>query len=77
MAEDATLPVQAPGSLDAVQAHIIREMQEFSTKNPQIAEALEVMNISLAEYLQAMEAIRGGQTISCSPFGDVQLQVSL
>jgi hypothetical protein len=72
MAEDVTLSARTPSALGAIQEQIVKQMQDFSAKNPQIAEALEVMNMSVADYLQAMEAIRGGQTVSCSTFGDAQ-----
>ncbi|MGA2267446.1 MAG: hypothetical protein ABSH44_03150 [Bryobacteraceae bacterium] len=55
---------------------ILKEMQDFSASNPQIMEALEAMNQSLADYLQALETIRGGQTVSCSPSAHLPLHVS-
>jgi hypothetical protein len=41
-------------------------MAAFSAQNPEIIEAMAVMNIALPDYLQAVEAIRGGQTMSAS-----------
>jgi len=52
--------------IQALQARIVEGMAAFSAQNPEIIEAMAVMNIALPDYLQAVEAIRGGQTMSAS-----------
>jgi hypothetical protein len=64
------------GASAAAQEAILKEIQDFSSRNPQIMEALEVMNLSLTDYLQALEAMRGGQIVSCSPSAHLPLYVS-
>jgi hypothetical protein len=61
---------------EAAQEAILEQIRDFSARNPQITEALEVMNLSMADYLQALETLRGGQTVSCSPSARLPLHVS-
>ena len=49
-----------------LQAKIVNSMREFAAQNPAITEAMAVMNMTMPEYLQAIEAIRGGQIVSAS-----------
>jgi hypothetical protein len=52
--------------IQGLQATIVEGMAAFSAQNPEIIEAMAVMSIALPDYLQAVEAIRGGQTTSAS-----------
>ncbi len=57
---------------EELQDEIVKAMDDFAKLNPEIAQAMQVMNMSLADYLQAMEAARGGQTASYSSLHPVR-----
>lgn len=59
-----------------LQARIVESMEEFSAQEPAITEALAVMNMTMPDYVRAMDAIRGGQVVSVSAYSTVPLQVS-
>jgi hypothetical protein len=63
-------------SCQTVQDTVLKQMEVFSQNNPEIVEALGLMNLTMADYLQAVEAIRGGQTFSCSSSSRLPFQVS-
>ena len=66
---EATRPTDASLTQEAV----LNGIRDFSAKNPEIIEALAVMNLSMADYLQALAAIKGTETASCSPSAHVPL----
>lgn len=53
-------------NLQELQARIVKDMERFAAQNPTIAEALAVMNLTMPEYMRAIEAIRGGEIVSAS-----------
>jgi hypothetical protein len=59
-----------------LQARIVRRMEEFSVENPAIAEALAVMNMTMPEYVQAIDAIHGGQVFPASAYIALPLPTS-
>jgi hypothetical protein len=66
------MPQQGNKTSDVLQEEVLKAMSEFAKNNPEIIEALQVMNMSLADYLQAMECTRGGQTVSYSSYLPLQ-----
>ena len=63
----ATVP-DTTGEQRDLQDRIIKGMKDFEAENPLITEALAVMNITMADYLQAMESLRGDQIVSASVY---------
>ena len=53
-------------SFEQMQESIVGRMEEFSRDNPEIIEAMQVMNMSMPDYLQAIQSVREGETFSCS-----------
>jgi len=49
-----------------LQEQLIRSMADFARENPEIAEAMNVMNMTMPEYFQAIDALRGGQVVAAS-----------
>jgi hypothetical protein len=62
----SNMPEQENKTSDVLQEEVLRAMNEFAKNNPELMEAMNVMNMSLADYLRAMECARGGQTVSYS-----------
>ena len=62
-------------TLEAMQQKVVGEIEEFAKANPEIIEAMEVMNMSMPDYLQAMESVRATETFSCSSSSDLPLQI--
>jgi hypothetical protein len=46
----------------------VAAMTQFLRENPEIEEAMQIMNMSLSDYLQAMESVRTGPTVSYSTY---------
>jgi hypothetical protein len=55
-------------SFESLQEGIVKEIEQFSKDNPEIVEAMKVMNMSMDDYIQAMDSVRATQTFSCSSF---------
>lgn len=51
---------------DALVAEFERLRVEFERSNPELAEAMKVMNMSLAEYLSALHYMREGGQLGTS-----------
>jgi hypothetical protein len=66
------MPQEQNNTSDVLQEEVVKAMDEFAKANPEIIEAMRVMNMSLADYLQAMECARGGLTVSYSSYLPVQ-----
>ncbi len=49
-----------------MQARVLQRIQEFSIENPTIEEAVAVMNMTMPDYLLALDTIRGGNVVSAS-----------
>ena len=64
-----------PEELKDIQARIVQRMTEFSAENPAIAEAMAVMNMTMPEYAQAMEAIHGGRVFPASAYIALPVQM--
>ena len=62
------MPQQEKKTSDVLQEEVLKAMSEFAKNNPEIIEAMQVMNMSIADYLQAMESALGGQTVSYSSY---------
>jgi len=62
-------------SAEELQDQIVEGMAEFSRNNPEIVEAMQVMNMSMTDYLQAIQSVREAETFSCSSHSDVPLQI--
>jgi hypothetical protein len=59
---------------EAVQQSILGSIEEFEKNNPEIVEAMGVMNMSMVQYLTAMESVRGGQSVSYSSSAHIPIQ---
>jgi hypothetical protein len=53
-------------TFESLQEEMLKKMQEFSRSNPEIMEAMDVMNMSMADYIEAMDSVRSTQIFSCS-----------
>ena len=64
----ATDMLNSGASMEAqdLQDRILQKMKEFSAQNPAIAEAMAVMNMTMPEYLEALDAIHGPRIVSGS-----------
>ncbi|MGB6942534.1 MAG: hypothetical protein WBE37_09085 [Bryobacteraceae bacterium] len=60
---------------EEIQLTIVGDIEEFRKNNPEIIAAMEVMNMSMTDYLQAMESVRGGQTYSYSAASHIPIQL--
>jgi hypothetical protein len=67
----------APEQMEDVQARIEQSLKEFSESNPAIAEALSVMNMTMSEYVQAMDAIQGRQILPASTYVSLPVQANI
>ena len=64
-----------PTDFEALQESVVREIEQFSTDHPEIMEAMQVMNMSIADYIEAMDSVRARQTFSCSSFSHLPTQL--
>jgi hypothetical protein len=69
------MPEEEAKTNEKLQEALLSAVEEFSRENPQIIEAMQVMNMSMNDYLQAMESARGGQSASFTPIYHAPLQV--
>lgn len=53
-----------PTSVKATSDQMNKQIAAFEQANPQIAEALKVMNMSVTDYLRAMASMKGPKTAS-------------
>ena len=61
---------------EEIQLTIVGDIEEFRKNNPEIIAAMEVMNMSMTDYLQAMESVRGGgKTDSYSAASHIPIQL--
>jgi len=60
---------------EALQEAVVERMRELSEGNPEIVEAMRVMNMSMPDYLQALQAVREVDTFSCSADSNLLLNV--
>jgi len=59
-----------------LQDQIAQQMKDFVAENPDIGEAMAVMNMTMPDYYLAMESIRGDRVISASVYVPVQIHKS-
>jgi hypothetical protein len=64
-----------PKKLEALQDSLLSEIERFSNENPEIVEAMKVMNMSMADYIAAMDSVRIPETFSSST--DMRLPAEL
>jgi len=70
------MPDDTSQEMKDMQSVIVQRMNDFSAENPTIVEALTVMNMTMPDYFQAMDAIRGGQIASVSSYAPLPVEVS-
>jgi hypothetical protein len=70
------MPEDDVRTFEAIQRTVVEDIEEFAKNNPEIIEAMKVMNISMPDYLQAMESVRAAETFSCSSSSDLPLQIA-
>src|ERR1035438_7669253 len=56
--KEPTMPGTDNERCQTVQDTVLEKIEVFSQNNPEIVEALGLMNLTMADYLQAVEAIR-------------------
>ena len=69
------MPEDEVSTLEEIQQRVVGEMEGFAKANPEIIEAMRVMNMSMPDYLQALESVRAAETFSCSSTSDLPLQI--
>jgi hypothetical protein len=57
------------------EARLLQRIEEFRAANPEITEALSVMNMTMSDYLVAIDAMQGRQVFSASAQVEIPLQV--
>jgi hypothetical protein len=62
--------------LSELQERLVSSIEEFSAANPTITEALAVMNMTLPDYVQAMESIHGAQVFPASSYVALPINVN-
>lgn len=68
-------PADIKKGFEDIQQGVVEGMAEFSRNNPEIVEAMQVMNMSMPDYLQAIQAVREAETFSCSSDSDPLLNI--
>jgi len=61
-------------TFEELQQSVLGDIEAFRENNPQIVEAMEVMNMAMADYLEVMDSVRGVATSSCSSSAEIPLQ---
>jgi hypothetical protein len=51
---------------EVLQEGIVQDIGQFSKEHPDIVEAMNVMNMSMADYIEAISSVRAARTFSCS-----------
>ncbi len=69
-------PETESAKMKRLQDDVVRQMQEFSSENPQIVEALGVMNMTMPDYFTALDAIRGADIVSFSSSVNIPFEVN-
>lgn len=64
-----------PTDFETFQENMVSNIEQFSKDHPEIIEAMKVMNMSMADYIEAMDSVRGGQTFSSSSFCPIPTQL--
>lgn len=52
----------AASEIKQIQENLDEAFAQFKRENPELAEALQVMNVSFAEYIQMLSNLRANQT---------------
>jgi len=74
--EAGTMSDNTSEEVKDMQARVVQGMAEFSASNPEIAEALAVMNMTMPDYIRALEAIRGGHIVTTSAYAQIPVQMN-
>ena len=68
-------PAEINKGFEELQEEVVEGMAEFARNNPEIIEAMRVMNMSMPDYLQAIQSVREAETFSCSSHSSLPFEI--
>jgi hypothetical protein len=62
-------PATASSRIQGCQSGLQKAFEQFAREHPEVAEAMEVMNLSFSDYLQAIAALKESPSVSTDASG--------